>query len=147
MSQKRGEQNLQRFHEWTERMTDDDFKSIVYGPTGKLNLVEVSKGCQVSKTALKTNQGLVSALRALESALRARNVLPPNTPLGQADENAPKAYDPKEKKNRQTSQRVKELEAQNRDLRAKVAEYEKHAETIEAIQQLNIFKTLEITSK
>lgn len=149
MSRQKGEVNANRFRAWAGTATDEQLKAMVitYLGQGVLNKSEVSKASGVPVDALKKNPGVVKALKALESGLRARGVIPPLTEAGKAAERAPKAYNPNEAKSRADAQRLTELERDNQDLRAKVSKLESllasNAETIDAMEELGIFKTLE----
>ena len=146
MSRQKGDVNANKFRAWVAATSDEQFKPMVIEWRGVLSKAEISKACGVSVNALKTNKEIVTALKALESGLRARGVIPPLTEAGKAAERAPKAYNPNEAKIRADAQRLTELERDNQDLRAKVSKLESllasNAETIDAIDELGIFKTL-----
>lgn len=135
---------MAKFEEWAGSMTDQAFAQIVYLPTGTLNKSEIAKGSGVSVNALKTNAQVRASLKGLESRLRERGVLPPLTSLGKAKEKEPKRFDAGASKRALSERRLSSLEAENHDLRVKVAALENklasYAETVEAIDELGIFK-------
>ncbi|ASG06679.1 hypothetical protein CEQ50_03595 [Vibrio anguillarum] len=124
--QQKAQQNLEAFEAWKATQTDDDFKQILF--RGQLNRIEVAKGIGCGKSALNQNPALKKALKALESDLRDRGVLPPLTENAKKSESKPQAYDNTTNRKMLDSKRVSSLEAENIELKAKVKELEKRLE-------------------
>ena len=150
MSKEQGKIYFENFDKWAESMSDDDFRQIVYAPSGSLNRQDIKKLAGVSDSAIKHNEQVVAALKALEDGLRERGILPPLTENGSSPE--PKLYDPSSRKSGLDAQRVAHLESANHDLKVRVEALEKEnealrsklassAETVEAISDgLSIFE-------
>lgn len=150
MSKEKGKIYSENFDKWAKSMSDDDFRQIVYAPSGSLNRQQIKKLAGVSDSAIKHNDKVVGALKTLEDGLRERGVLPP---LTEKDSNAePKLYDPSSKQSALDAKRVARLESTNHDLKVRVEALEKEnqelrsklascAETVEAISDgLSIFE-------
>jgi hypothetical protein len=113
-------ENVDAFRAWIATQTDDDFKQIAH--RGQLNRGEVAKAIGIGKSALRQNPVIKEQLEALENELRQRSVLPPLTGLAEAQRKAPKRYDQSENNRAGDSRRLSQLEQENIELKAKVAE-------------------------
>ena len=72
--QQAAEENVRRFTAWAASKTDDEFRNLV--SRGVLSRTDIAAECGFAKSALNQNPRIRDALRALESALRERGVLP-----------------------------------------------------------------------
>lgn len=118
--QQKARANLDSFCAWIATQSDEDFKQIVH--RGQLNRGEVAKAIGIGKSALRQNPAIKERLNALESELRQRGVLPPLTGEAEAQKKAPKRYDQTENRRAVESRRLSQLEQENVELKAKVAE-------------------------
>lgn len=142
MSREQGKIYLDNFDKWAKSMSDDDFRQLVYAPSGSLNRQEIKKLAGVSDSAIKHNEQVVAALKKVEDDLRERGVLPPLTEKNNSA--PPKLYDASAKRSALDARRVAHLESANHDLKVRVEALEKEnealrsklassAETVEAI--------------
>lgn len=113
-------ENVGAFRAWIATQTDDDFKQIAH--RGQLNRGEVAKAIGIGKSALRQNPVIKEQLEALENELRQRSVLPPLTDLAEAQRKAPERYDQNANSRASDSRRLSQLEQENIELKAKVAE-------------------------
>lgn len=132
MSKEQGQIYLQRFTTWSESMSDDDFRQIVYAPMGILNRQDIKKLAGLSDQAIKKNGSVKKELKKLEDGLRERGVLPPLTDMGRKAESGAKLYDKTAKRSSIDSQRVAQLESTNHDLQVRVEKLEKENEELRA---------------
>jgi hypothetical protein len=121
-------QNAESFLTWMASTTDDDYKQIVF--RGKLNRIQVAKGCGFSKSVLQQNPKVKEMLFNLETSLRKRNVLPQLSDKGESKLIEPRAYDKNQNKRTRDSRRVSELEQKVVELEAKLRRYQELAEVI-----------------
>jgi hypothetical protein len=124
--QQKAQQNLEAFEVWQATQTDDDFKQITF--RGQLNRGEVAKAIGCGKSALNQNPALREALKALETKLRDKGVLPPLAEYAKKDADKPKQYDNTANRKLLDSKRVSALETENIELKAKVKELESKLE-------------------
>lgn len=120
--QRRAEENVAAFHAWVATQSDDDFRQITH--LGQLKRGEIAKGVGCGKSALRQNPALKDALEKLEAKLRVREVLPPLTDKAESNKGKPQEYDPGKSRSILESKRLSTLEAENIELKAKVAELE-----------------------
>jgi len=120
--QQKAQQNLDAFLLWKATQTGDDFKQIIF--RGQLNRGEIAKAIGCGKSALNQNPALKTAVKNLEDELRGRGVLPPSTQDAKENAGKPKIYDNTANRKSLDSKRVSSLEAENIELKAKVAELE-----------------------
>lgn len=118
----KAERNLAAFDAWAATQTDDDFKQIVF--RGQLNRSEVAKGIGCGKSALNQNPALREAIKSLEDNLRDKGILPLLTDTAKENTDKPKQYDAGKNRRVLESKRLSTLEAENIELKAKVAELE-----------------------
>ena len=118
--QEQGQIYLEKFREWAESMSNDDFRQIVYGPKGILNRQQIKKLAGLSDQAIKKNENIKAELQDLENRLRERGVLPPLTEAGKESLSAPKLYDASSKRNALDYGRLGKLEAENQDLKVQL---------------------------
>ena len=139
--QQKAQQNLQAFEAWVATQTIEDFKQIIH--RGQLNRGEVAKAIGCGKSALVQNPALKDALKKLENNLRTQKVLPPLSETAKKEANKAKEYDSSIKKKHSENNRLAALEAENLELKAKVAklsgELERFGEQTEALSELGIF--------
>lgn len=118
--QKQGQIYLEKFREWAESMSDDDFRQIVYGPKGILNRQRIKELAGLSDQAIKKNERIKAELKDLENGLRKRDVLPPLTEAGKESLSAPKLYDASSKRDVLDHGWLGKLEAENQDLKVQL---------------------------
>jgi hypothetical protein len=139
--QQKAQQNLEAFELWVATQTDDDFKQIIH--RGQLNRGELAKAIGCGKSALNQNPSLKQALKSLEDGLRERGVLPSLTESAKTETDKPKQYDSSHKKKQLENNRIAALEAENLELKAKLAEktgeLERYSELGDALSELGIF--------
>ena len=126
--QQKSVQNIESFLTWMASTTDDDYKQIIF--RGKLNRIEVAKGCGFSKSVLQQNPKVKEMLFNLETSLRKRNVLPKLSAQGESKLIKPKKYNTDQNKRIGDSKRVSELEQKVVELEAKLRRYQELAEVI-----------------
>ena len=80
--QQRSEQNVAAFLTWMAGKTDGDFRDMA--SRGQLSRKEIAVECDFAKSVLLQNPRVRDALRALESGLRERGVLPAPADAGGA---------------------------------------------------------------
>lgn len=129
------EQNLATFLSWVASKTDDDFRSMA--SRGVLSRKEIAVECGFAKSALDQNPRIKSALKELETSLRARGLLPPASE-NLSDGPAPvRVREPGRQKANFDAERLRRLEQENAALRAENAELKrvlsKHAVLSEAL--------------
>jgi len=132
MSKEMGQVYLERFQDWAESMSDDDFLQMVNATTGRLNREEIKKRAGISEQAIKKNGNVKSELADLEEELRKRGVLPLLTEAAKQVEAGPKLYDKNAKRAAMDSRRVAQLEAVNHDLKVRVSDLEKQVEELQS---------------
>lgn len=136
--QQKAQQNLLAFQTWASTQSDDDFRQIIH--RGQLNRGEIAKATGFAKSALRQNPAIKEALDKLESDLRERGVLPPET--GEKDD-APKLYDHEAPRRMRDAQKNSQLEREVIELRARVAQLEAqlecHSEQAESMVELELF--------
>lgn len=118
--QEQGQIYLERFREWVQSMSDDDFRQIVYLPKGILNRQQIKKLAGLSDQAIKKNENVKAELNDLENRLRERNILPPLNEAGKESLSAPKLHDSSSQRNASDYRRLGKLEAENQDLRVQL---------------------------
>ena len=127
--QERAEQNFLAFQAWTTSKTDADFREMV--TQGRLNRGEICRECGIGRSALVQNPRIKEALHELEEQLRARSILPTQTPAV----NVP----PRAKGQLQAAteaERLRKLEAENVGLRAELSELRRRLKRFEAMESL-----------
>lgn len=136
--QQKAQQNLLAFQTWASTQSDDDFRQIIH--RGQLNRGEIAKATGFAKSALRQNPAIKEALDKLESDLRERGVLPPET--GEKDD-APKLYDHEAPRRMRDAQKNSQLEREVIELRAKVTELEtelaRYGELSEVLKEMELF--------
>ena len=129
------EQNVQTFASWIASKTDDDFRAMA--SRGVLSRKEIATECRFAKSALDQNPRIKTALRELESALRARGVLPPVVEKTLDEAAKPLMREPGKFRGALDTERLRRLETDNASLKAEVAELkcilEKHTILREAL--------------
>lgn len=115
--QEQGRIYLEKFHRWAKSMSDDEFRQIVYAPKGILNRQQVKTLAGLSDQAIKKNEKVKAALKALEDELRERGVLPPLTEAGEQSPSEPELDDASSKEHALDHGRLRKLEAENQDLK------------------------------
>lgn len=124
--QQKAEENVAAFHAWVATQSDDDFRQMIH--RGQLNRGDIAKGVGCGKSALRQNPVLKRALEQLETKLRKQGVLPPLTESAKQNVDKPKEYDNTANRKLLESKRLSALEAENIELKAKVAELEERLE-------------------
>lgn len=130
MSKEQGKIYVERFKSWSESMSDDDFRQIVYAPMGILNRQEIKKLAGLSDQAIKKNANVKEALKDLEDGLRERGILPQLTEAGNKAQSGAKLYDKTAKRSSMDRQRVAQLESTNHDLQVRIEKLEKDNEVL-----------------
>lgn len=132
--QEQGQIYLERFREWVNSTSDDEFRQIVYAPKGILNRQHIKKLAGISDQAIKKNENIKAELRDLENELRKpeRGVLPPLTEAGEESLAAPKLYDASALRSGLDHRRLGKLEAENQDLRVQVERLRRENEELKA---------------
>ena len=114
--QQKANQNLDTFLSWVASKTDADFREMA--SRGQLNRKEIASECGFAKSVLLQNPRVKDSLKALETELRERGILPPvadpATPPPASEAPNPRAVADKA--------RLKRLETENASLRAEVME-------------------------
>lgn len=128
MSKEQGKIYFENFDKWAKSMSDNDFRRIVYAPSGNLNRQKIKELASVSDSAIKHNDQVVAALKELEDGLRKRGVLPPIIKKGSTP--GPKTYDPSFKQSALDAHHVAHLESANHDLRVRVEALERENEVL-----------------
>lgn len=130
MSKEQGQIYVERFKAWSESMSDNDFRQIVYALMGILNRQEIKKLAGLSDQAIKKNVKVREALKDLEDALRERGILPQLTDAGNKSQAGAKLYDKTATRSSMDSRRVAQLESINHDLQVRVEKLEKENEVL-----------------
>lgn len=114
--QQKADQNLATFLSWVTSKTDADYREMVL--RGQLSRKEIARECGFAKSVLLQNPRVKDSLKALETKLRERGLLPPvsNPPISAPATDAPNPRATADKA------RLKRLEAENAALRAEVME-------------------------
>ena len=128
-------QNFDLFSVWAASKTDDDFRALA--SRGVLSRKEIATECGFAKSALDQNPRIKTALRELEDALRARDVLPPSVEKTVEDATTPLMREPGKLRGALKAERLGRLETDNASLKAEVEELkralEKHTILSEAL--------------
>ncbi|MEQ5817674.1 hypothetical protein J3362_19325 [Marinobacter sp. NFXS11] len=124
--QEQGQIYLEKFREWADSMSDDDFRQIVYGPRGILNRQKIKKLAGLSDQAIKKNEKIKAELEDLENRLRESGVLPSSLiEAGGASQSERKLYDLSSKGSASDHSRLAKLEAENQDLKVKLEQLQR----------------------
>lgn len=115
--QQRSEQNLATFLSWMASKTDNDFREMV--ARGQLSRQEIARECGFAKSVLLQNPRVKDALKALETQLRERKVLPPVAETSESDAAPQATPNPRAAADKA---RLKRLESENASLRAELTE-------------------------
>ncbi|UUO22052.1 hypothetical protein FGD67_01690 [Colwellia sp. M166] len=141
MSSVSGDNSVKLFETWRDSMSDQDYVDIIF--RGKLNRKNIAEQCGFAKSVLGSNQTIKDDLKKLEDGLRERLVLPALTTKGEKEERAPKTLQRESlKAAREQSrvpdleQRIVELEAENKVLRANKGRLSEFAEVYEELSKL-----------
>ncbi|MCE0761206.1 hypothetical protein LWH94_18720 [Marinobacter sp. G11] len=129
------DESVAAFIAWEQSMTNSGFKQMVY--RGNLSRTEVAKGCGFAKSVLTQNPEVRKKLAALEKRLRETGVLPKETQVKIAVDSKPKKYDGKKNLRNQQQNRLRRLEQENLELKAKLRRFE---ELSEVVSEMGIFK-------
>tara|TARA_Y100000310_G_scaffold100423_2_gene98302 strand:- start:10833 stop:11270 length:438 start_codon:yes stop_codon:yes gene_type:complete len=139
--QQLGQENIAKFELWVATQTDDDFKQIIH--RGQLNRGTIAKEANIGKSALRQNNTIKNALKALEDRLRERGILPLQTEKTKQCAGKEREYDCSAKRKSLENNRIAALEAENIELKAKVTKLsgklERFGEQAEALSELGIF--------
>lgn len=133
--QQLAEQNVRTFASWVATKSDSDFRTMT--SRGVLSRKEIAIECGFAKSALDQNPRIKTALRELEDALRARDVLPPSVEKTVEDATTPLMREPGKLRGALEAERLGRLETDNASLKAEVEELkralEKHTILSEAL--------------
>lgn len=129
------DESVAMFIAWEKSMTNTGFRQIVY--RGRLSRTEVAKGCGFAKSVLTQNPEVRKLLKALESRLRQIGVLPEETAAKIEADSQPKKYDGKKNQHNQQQNRLRKLEQENLELKAKLRRFE---ELSEVVSEMGVFK-------
>ncbi|QGZ60524.1 VPA1267 family protein [Paraburkholderia acidisoli] len=119
--QQLAEENVRKFATWAASKTDEDFRNMV--ARGVLSRTEIAAECGFAKSALAQNPRIRDALKALETSLRERGVLPPVASVGESEADAAipvRRVEPM--RAARDAERLSRLEQENASLRAENAE-------------------------
>lgn len=138
--QQKAEENVAAFHAWVATQSDEDFRQIIH--RSQLNRGEIAKGVGCGKSALRQNPALKDALEQLETKLRDQEVLPPLTDKAESNKGKPQEYDPGKSRSILESKRLSALEAENIELKVRVAELEgkleRYGELSETLSEMGL---------
>lgn len=129
------DESVAMFIAWEKSMTNSGFKQIVY--RGNLSRTEIAKGCGFAKSVLTQNPEVRKRLAALEKRLRETGVLPEETEAKIEEDSKPKKYDGKANQRNQQQNRLRKLEQENLELKAKLRRFE---ELSEVVAEMGLFK-------
>lgn len=127
--QERAEQNFLAFQAWATSKTDADFREIV--AQGRLNRGEICRECAFGRSALVQNPRIKEALYELEEQLRARGILPTQTPSAAVPLRAKGQMQAVTE-----AERLRKLEVENAGLRAELSELRRRLKRFEAMESL-----------
>ena len=127
--QERAEQNFLAFQTWATSKADVDFREMV--TQGRLNRGEICRECGFGRSALVQNPRIKEALHGLEEQLRARGVLPVQTPVAAVPLRAKGQMQAATE-----AERLRKLEAENAGLRAELSELRRRLKRFEAMESL-----------
>lgn len=122
------DETLAKFIAWEKSMTNSGFKQIVF--RGNLNRGEIAKGCGFAKSVLRSNPAIKDRLEKLENKLRKNGVLPDKTEAKIEADSQPKKYDGQKNKRNQDQNRLRRLEQENLELKAKLRRLEELSEVL-----------------
>lgn len=138
-NQQKAQQYVDAFQEWSVSMTDDGYRQIV--TRGCLNRGEVAKAVGCGRAALGQNPRLKELLTKLEEGLRLKGVLP--SPASQETQERVKPHDQQANKRDMNAARLQELEqkvialeAENRELRAKLSRFSELSQVLSELGRL-----------
>lgn len=118
--QQLAEENVRRFATWAASKTDDDFRDLV--SRGVLSRKDIAAECGFAKSALAQNPRIRDALRALETGLRERGVLPAVAEAPAEHHVELAARTPDVARLAREAERMSRLEQENASLKAENAE-------------------------
>lgn len=113
--QQRSEQNLATFLSWVASKTDEEFREMA--SRGQLSRQEIARECSFAKSVLLQNPRVKEELKALETQLRVRKVLPPVAIESENQATPQPAPNPRAAVDKA---RLKRLESENASLRAEL---------------------------
>lgn len=122
------DESVASFVAWEKSMTNSGFKQIVY--RGNLSRTDVAKGCGFAKSVLTQNPEVRKMLEGLENRLRETGVLPKATEAKVEADSKPKKYDGQKNKLNQEQNRLRKLEQENLELKAKLRRFEELSEVL-----------------
>ncbi|MDR9423841.1 MAG: VPA1267 family protein [Marinobacter sp.] len=122
------DESVAMFITWEKSMTNSGFKQIVY--RGNLSRTDVAKGCGFAKSVLTQNPEVRKMLARLEDRLRETGVLPKATEAKIESDRKPKKYDGQKNKQNQEQNRLRKLEQENLELKAKLRRLEELSEVL-----------------
>lgn len=119
--QQLAEENVQKFATWAASKTDEDFRNMAV--RGVLSRTEIAAECGFAKSALAQNPRIRDALKALETSLRARGVLPSVAQAGESEPDTPiQVRRIESARAARDAERLSRLEQENASLKAENAE-------------------------
>lgn len=127
--QDKGAEHFAAFTRWAAELTDADARSMVRG--GQLNRAEICKSVGCARAVLRQNPGVKAALEKLEEALRARGVLPPESP-----KEVPPLRQQGQLQRSTERERLRQLEVENAALQATVSELRRRLQRLETLDNL-----------
>jgi hypothetical protein len=122
------DESVELFVTWEKSMTNAGYKQIVY--RGNLNRGDVAKGCGFAKSVLVQNPEVRNRLEKLEYYLRTTGILPKETEAKIESDSKPKEYDGQKNTRNQEQNRLRKLEQENLELKAKLRRLEELSEVI-----------------
>lgn len=132
--QQKALENVNRFKDWANSMSQDELKQIVH--RGQLNRSEVAKACGFAKSVLRQNPEVKSCLSEFEDYLREKGVLPIKSVVT-PDAAETELYDQNIVKSATSSKRASTLEievialrAENEQLRTQLRRYKELGEVM-----------------
>lgn len=114
------DENVLKFTTWTASKTDVDYRNMAV--RGVLSRTEIAAECGFAKSALAQNPRIRDSLKALESSLRQRGILPPSVSEGEPKANVAALHQGEHSRSARDAERLSRLERDNASLKAEIAE-------------------------
>ena len=122
------DESVQKFVTWEKSMTNSGYKQIVH--RGSLHRGEIAKGCGFAKSVLTQNPEVRMRLQQLEDRLRDTGILPSKTQVKIESERKPQKYDSHRNLRAQEQSRLRKLEQENLELKAKLLRFKELSEVL-----------------
>ena len=114
------DENVFKFTTWTASKTDVEYRNMVV--RGVLSRTEIAAECGFAKSALAQNPRIRDALKALESSLRQRGILPAAVSDGESKADLPALHQVEPSRSARDAERLSRLERENASLKAEITE-------------------------